>query len=293
MKYIKYIFRVFKDLGFYIYLKMTSDFPKVLSINETLDLIILNRSSFTRFGDGEFNLISLKKIGFQEGNQLLASRLKEILVSNETNCLICVPGSLESLKGYSLSSKLIFIHLIANYYNNYKEYLLFNKKYPNSFITRPYMDLANKSLSEGYFIKFKQLWAGRNIIIIEGENTKLGIGNDLFDNANSIRRIITLSINAFSKYDELLITTSNLEKDNLILVALGPTATVLAYDLAKVGYQVADIGHLDIEYEWFLKQAKKKIKIKGKHVNELGHQGLDANLTSNRTYESQILFKLI
>ena len=42
-------------------------------------------------------------------------------------------------------------------------------------------------------------------------------------------------------------------RDKLILIALGPTATVLAYDLAKEGYWAIDIGHLDLEYEWFLK----------------------------------------
>ena len=42
-------------------------------------------------------------------------------------------------------------------------------------------------------------------------------------------------------------------KNKLILIALGPTATVLAYDLAKRGYWAVDIGHLDLEYEWFLK----------------------------------------
>ena len=37
------------------------------------------------------------------------------------------------------------------------------------------------------------------------------------------------------------------------MIALGPTATVLAYDLAEMGYWALDIGHLDLEYEWFLK----------------------------------------
>ena len=32
-------------------------------------------------------------------------------------------------------------------------------------------------------------------------------------------------------------------KINYFLLALGPTATVLAYDLCKMGYQAVDIGH--------------------------------------------------
>ena len=55
-----------------------------------------------------------------------------------------------------------------------------------------------------------------------------------------------------------------MKKNKLILIALGPTATVLSYDLNKLGYQAIDIGHADIEYEWYLRKAKKKIPIKNK-----------------------------
>ena len=51
--------------------------------------------------------------------------------------------------------------------------------------------------------------------------------------------------------------------DCLFLVALGPTATVLAYDLTKHGAQAIDIGHLDIEYEWF--RARKGIRVPVKY----------------------------
>lgn len=53
------------------------------------------------------------------------------------------------------------------------------------------------------------------------------------------------------------------------MIALGPTATVLSYDLYKLGYHVIDIGHADIEYEWFLRKATKKIYIENKWVNEV------------------------
>ena len=42
-----------------------------------------------------------------------------------------------------------------------------------------------------------------------------------------------------------------LPKDKLFILALGPMATVLAYDLARLGYRALDLGHIDIEYEWF------------------------------------------
>lgn len=46
-----------------------------------------------------------------------------------------------------------------------------------------------------------------------------------------------------------------------MLIALGPTATVMAYDLADMGYQALDIGNVDIEAEWFLRGVDEKIKI--------------------------------
>ena len=57
-------------------------------------------------------------------------------------------------------------------------------------------------------------------------------------------------------------------KDSLILLALGPTATAMAYELAKAGYWAVDIGHVDIEYEWMLMGATTKVNVPGKYTNE-------------------------
>ena len=78
------------------------------------------------------------------------------------------------------------------------------------------------------------------------------------------------------------------EKSKLILIALGPTATVLAYDLHKLGYQVVDIGHIDIEYEWFLKGVMEKCHIENKYIGEIdGEDLVDSSL--DNLYESQII----
>lgn len=56
----------------------------------------------------------------------------------------------------------------------------------------------------------------------------------------------------------------------IILLAIGPTATVLSYDLADNGFQVIDIVHLDVEYQWYLMQAKKKMPLENRTtVNEV------------------------
>ena len=49
----------------------------------------------------------------------------------------------------------------------------------------------------------KQIWKDRDIIIVEGELSRLGVGNDLFDNAKDIRRILCPAKNTIDKYNDL------------------------------------------------------------------------------------------
>ena len=291
-KYGMFILNTTFDLLTFTYLKLTQKFPKVMSIEDTLQLIINEQKSFARYGDGEFNLISNKSIGFQSANQELSKRLREILTSNPTFCLICIPGSLNTLSGMVWKSQLMWAHLISRFYKNYKQYLNYEIIYPNSLMTRPYIDLKNKDRSVILFKKIKSIWEDRDILIIEGEHSKLGIGNDLFDNAKSIRRVITLSKDAFSKYDEILEEVKHYDKNSIILIALGAAATVLAYDLSELGFQACDIGHIDIEYEWFLKKSLRKTAVDGKFVNEVSTEN-PTTMINDMNYENQIIKKIV
>ena len=93
--------------------------------------------------------------------------------------------------------------------------------------------------------------------------------------------------NAFSAYSQILEEVSKVDKSRLILIALGPTATVLAYDLSKQGYQAIDIGHLDVEYEWFLQSALDKCIIKNKYVNEVDNR--EVSDLSDPEYQDQVI----
>jgi glycosyltransferase family protein len=291
MKYKKLFLQITIDVLWYFLVKFKYRFPKVLSLEETIDNIINNKVSVSRFGDGEFNLMSMQSIGFQEADQLLSQRLKEILVSNPKNCIICIPGTLSTLRGMTFKAQIMWMHLIGNYYKNYKAYLNVSRTYPNALFTRPYMDIADKSNSEKLFRKLKNIWNQRKILIIEGEASRLGIGNDLFSNSLEIKRIVTSSSNAFLHYSDILNFTKTVNKEYLILIALGPTATVLSYDLSSLGYQAIDIGHIDIEYEWFNKRSLKKVPIDGKFVNELGSKGKSEILENSEAYNSQVIYK--
>ncbi len=134
----------------------------------------------------------------------------------------------------------------------------------------------------------------RDIIFVEGEQSRLGMGNDLFGNANSVKRILCPSKNAFDKYDEILNATCKYaDTDSLIIIALGQTATVLAKDLSEKGFQALDLGHVDIEYEWFKKGVCEKVVIEGKYVNEVPEgRSTCENDNVEQEYKSQIIATL-
>ena len=129
-------------------------------------------------------------------------------------------------------------------------------------------------------------------MIAEGEYSRLGVGNGLFDIAAEIHRLLCPSTDAFNKYDQILSEIKKNPRNILILLALGHTATVLAYDLAKCGYQAIDIGHVDIEYEWMRMKAKHKVSVPNKYVNEVTNGGrIDSDL-NDAAYQSQIIGRI-
>ena len=68
------------------------------------------------------------------------------------------------------------------------------------------------------------------------------------------------SSNAFSAYDLLFEKALSFGKKKLFVLILGPTATILAYDLAKNGYQALDFGYIGKFYVIY----KKNISLDGK-----------------------------
>lgn len=163
---------------------------------------------------------------------------------------------------------------INNYGKRIVPFLNEDKIYGNSFITRFYLGYENKSVKRNQSIvnSLKKIWDNKDLLIIEGRFSRLGVGNDLFGNAKSVQRILSPEKNAFRCYDAIFESAKIHGKEKIILIALGPTATILAYDLAKINYWAIDIGHIDIEYMWFLQGATQKIAIEGRHVNEAEKQ---------------------
>lgn len=261
--------------------------PNILNTDITLDKIVKDGCSVSRFGDGEFALMNGKNLIFQTCSDEISYKLREVIKSNNHNHIVCIPDVFDELNKFNNRPKIYWQKYLN--LNRGKIYSLLdkNKIYYDALVTRLYIDYRDKTNVKSRFDKLKNLWDKRNLIIVEGEKSRLGIGNDLFVNSNSIKRIICPSKNAFLKYNGILEEVRKCKKDNLVLISLGPTATVLAYDLAKEGYQAVDIGHIDIEYEWFLQGVEEKIPVKNKYIGEITG-GEDVGVLHDTLYEKQI-----
>ncbi|KAG4102904.1 DUF1792-domain-containing protein [Neocallimastix lanati (nom. inval.)] len=267
----------------------------ILLPEETLDDIIYNNKSISRFGDGEFNLIFGKRIKFQNFDNSMSKKLIDILNSNEEGLLV---GLDNSLKYSYLDIQKDWAVNFWRYWVNTNKYKLISlldlsKQYGSTKISRFYMDYKENAVNVPKYIeKLRMIWDRKDIIIIEGEKTRLGVGNDLFSNTHSIRRIICPADNAFEVYGKIYNEAVKIDKSKLFLISLGPTATILAFDLYKIGYQAIDIGHVDIEYEWYLRKATTKIKIDNKYVSEVRNGIINITDVTDKSYYDQILVKI-
>ncbi len=266
---------------------------QIMSSVDTVRYILSHGCSCARFGDGEFAVMEGNGNGFQHPDAKLSERLKEVISSNNPNLLVCIPQALKTTKSLVLNSKL------SAY--GYRQLFLkscimpkvsLSHMYGDSNFTRFYIIHKNKSHTAEYVKLLQQLWDSQDLLIVEGKYSRLGVGNDLFDNAKSIKRILCPSKDAFSHYDTILQHTVAAAEGRLVVLALGMTATVLAYDLANKGIRALDLGHIDVEYEWFRMGAQQKVAIPGKHVNEV-EGGLSQTSSTDGAYLSQIIATIV
>lgn len=152
--------------------------------------------------------------------------------------------------------------------------------------------MVDKSKSTETFTKLKQLWQGRDLLIVEGALTRSGVGNDLFADAKSIKRILCPAKDSYQQIDKIEQAIRANAENRLILLMLGPTAKVIVDDLQDLSNQMIDIGHIDSEYEWFKMGATYKVKLDNKHTAEFNFDE-DISAVHDQTYQDEIVARII
>ncbi len=259
-------------LAMYNYYKYNSKTPEVLSLSETLEVLLNTQKSLVRFGDGEILLINGRGTAFQNSEEGIADELRGTLESRQEDLLVAIPDVFEGLEKYIPNTRAFWRDHLFFFGKTYLKHCNKDIQYGNAFVSRCYMIMQDKTVCEDYFKKFKQIFKDKELLVIEGVNTHNGVGNDLFSQARSVSRIIGPGKNAYAVREQILTECNRFSKETLILISLGIAAKGLVKDLFQKGYRVLDIGNLDMEYEWFLRQAKEKTKIEKHSI-----VGIEAN----------------
>ncbi|MGH1518722.1 GT-D fold domain-containing glycosyltransferase [Chryseobacterium sp. JK1] len=275
---------------------MRKNFPfyKVDSLAETIDDITIHKKNISRFGDGEFRLVlNTAGIGFQNGSEEMTVRLREVLTSDLPNHLIAIPETFSLNNHLNWRVKFWWLNFINTIGVQISHYLNPQKRYSNAFITRFYLDYESKKHIPYVLKKLKGIWENQDVLVVEGEYSRLGVGNDLFDDVTSLQRILCPAKDAFAMYHDILADIKFHGKDKLVLLALGPTATVMSFDLAKENIWAVDIGHVDLEYMWYLQNAQEKTPVAGRLVNEATQQqNVEISEGEREKYEKSIIKKM-
>ena len=240
---------------------------RVYSVDETIEQLLTTKKSLVRFGDGEITMIRGRSLQLQNTDSMLIEDLKRILQYDHEDLMVSVPDIFDGVEQYQEKSRQFWKDHLLFSRRIYEKYCRKDRIYCNTSVSRCYYAYEDKSCCGGWFEKIRKIWEGQHIVIVEGNRSHSGVGNDLFSKAASIERIIGPASNAYKKLDELEAECLKYPKDRLFLVALGAAAKPLAESLYLKGYRVVDIGNLDMEYEWFLQKAESKVKLK-KHELE-------------------------
>ncbi len=223
--------------------------PHILSKDETIRRITEDKKSITRLGDGEFAaIVGQKRWNFQPESKVLSEKLQEVLKSDNDNLIIGLnPTFYRNLFDLSEDdADGVRAYMQPMVRELHAKLLSRDKIYGDALFHNIYSDNDVKAL--------KKIWNDRACVFIEGVHTGMGVGNDLFDNCRSIERILGPAENAIDRYEDIISEAVKQPEDKLFLLALGPTATVLAYELCNRGYQAVDIGHIDLIYEAYIRK---------------------------------------
>lgn len=249
--------------------ELNADFENIKKIKfcnskQTIETLANSNYSLCRLGDGEFNLMFGNNIPFQQYSEGISQRLKEVLSSNDENIMICITNLFASIENATKWTKAFSRTFYGKHNKAILNLLNSNQQYYDAGATCLYINTESSFQVdyENHFNSFKNMWKGKDIAIICGESVFDKIKFNIFDDANSIEYIKAPSLNAYNQYSEILSQAQSVSKNKLILIILGPTATVLAYDLSKLGYRALDIGHLAKDYNaWKMKLPTNDIKV--------------------------------
>lgn len=186
--------------------KSKYQYPMIAGDEELIDRIINEHKSFIRFGDGEFEIMrGNERAPFQKAEEELSRRLLNVISTSDQRILIGIANNYGDLDCYTEeTAQGIREYMTEETRAFHLSILDLDRTYYNAYVFKTFMPYKDKAATDKRVELVRTIWDGRDVVFIEGDKTRTGYGNDLFDNAKSIRRILCPTCNAYAKYDEIL-----------------------------------------------------------------------------------------
>lgn len=234
---------------------------KVHSIDETIEELLHTEKSMVRFGDGEIVMIKGRDLVLQKAQPEIAEGLKKILAYPYDDLIVTIPGVFDTLSDHTKESRQFWRDHLLMCRKTYEKYCNPDRVYYSTFISRCYYFAKDKSRCAQWYDGIRDIWKDRSVVVVEGERSHNGVGNDLLGRAAGVERIICPPKDAYGSLNRILEACMQYDRDRLFLLSVGVAAKFIAMELFEKGYRVLDIGNLDMEYEWYVRGADHKIPL--------------------------------
>jgi hypothetical protein len=216
-------------------------YPHVRGEVETLRRV-LGGASLARYGDGEFKHCADQRNVSQAHDPRLSARLRAIL-TDAGPCMVGIPNLNPEAMAQMSEQKRRFWE---PYRASVPRLLDPSRVYASAFVTRP--DSAPWIDTPEYWRLVESLWRNVDVTLVRGSDK--GLRPDDLVGAGVVTEIICPRQHAFAEYDAIL---ARIGRARRVLLCLGPTATVLAADLASRGVHAIDLGHIAL----FLRKVRR------------------------------------
>lgn len=192
-------------------------------------------------------------IPFQRYDSNLADALKRVLKNDNDRMYVGINYSFfNSTKNLPDLARRFHFQCAKKYRDILLKYIDSNKEYISAGFNQVYIGLNEFDFGD-YYLRVKQLFANRELVIIAGRGVLNNIEYDVFELAKSKEYIFYKNTDAYDDYDDIVNRVMKIAPDKVILLILGPCSKALVYELSKKGRMVWDIGHLAKDYDWFMR----------------------------------------
>lgn len=257
---IVYLTKKILDDGIYEYGLELNDCcrPSILSKADSLKLIIKNKKSFVRTGDGECKIMEGMDQPFQKYEKEIADKLKQLLSQPREDLYVGI-------------NRNYFIPLRSrddmqsNYYRRhgfehretYYKYLNVDMTYLDATVTTYTLGMRRNEEIDAFFNEWKSAFEGQDLIIVCGEGILENLQYDIFTLARSKKFIYGPRKNAWDQHDSIMEKIKNETPQNhLVVFILGMAGKAMIPELTDLGYVCWDLGHLAKYYNAYLSEVK-------------------------------------